>query len=145
VDGAACDVALVALLRSGASRTHRSHERFNLRKWGPSWWCRRSADCTTATNDGLPEKARFHHATRFLPWAIGICVRTVLPCRRVHRRISFTRLRQGRKLLEAFGPVGGMTSLMGCTEFSVGTLHAMSKRGWYSGLLYQERSLFGLG
>jgi len=57
----------------------------------------------------------------FSPWAIEICVRTVLPCTRVHRRISFTRLRQGRKLLELRGPVGGMTSPMGCT-FSGGTV-----------------------
>jgi integrase-like protein len=27
--------------------------------------------------------------THFSPWAIGICVRTVLPCGSVHRRISF--------------------------------------------------------
>ena len=34
-------------------------------------------------------------------------------------RISFARLGQSRKLLEACGPVGAMTSRMGCTEFSV--------------------------
>jgi hypothetical protein len=39
-------------------RTRRSHERFSPRKWGPSWRFRRSVGCTTATNDGLPEKAR---------------------------------------------------------------------------------------
>jgi hypothetical protein len=56
-------------------RTHRSHERFNLRKWGPSWWCRRSADCTTATNDGLPERVRIHHVTHYLSlWPFAICV-----------------------------------------------------------------------
>jgi hypothetical protein len=37
-------------------KTHRSHERFSRRKWDPSWQYRKSADCTTATNDGLPEK-----------------------------------------------------------------------------------------
>jgi hypothetical protein len=47
-------------------RTARSHERFSRRKWGPSWRCRRWVDCITATNDGLREKARTHHATRFL-------------------------------------------------------------------------------
>jgi hypothetical protein len=47
-------------------RTHRNHEPFSLRKWGPSWRCRRSVDYITATNDGLPEKARIHHATCFL-------------------------------------------------------------------------------
>jgi hypothetical protein len=36
-------------------RTHRSHERFSRRKWGPSWRYRRSVGCITATNDGLPE------------------------------------------------------------------------------------------
>jgi len=47
-------------------RTHRNHEPFSLRKWGASWRCRRSVDCITATNDGLPEKARIHQATCFL-------------------------------------------------------------------------------
>jgi putative transposase len=28
-------------------RTHRSRERFSRRKWGPSWQCRKSADCTS--------------------------------------------------------------------------------------------------
>jgi hypothetical protein len=101
--------------------THRSHERFSRRKWGQLWPCRRSVDCIIATNDGLPEKPDSTTLRAFSPWAIGICVRAVLPCRCVHRRISFTRLRQGRKLLEAFGPVGTMTSLMGCTGFSVGS------------------------
>ena len=61
--------------------------------------------------------------TRFSPWAVGICVRTVLPCESVHRRISFARLGHSRKLLEACGPVGGMTPPMDCTEFSVGTIY----------------------
>jgi transposase InsO family protein len=47
-------------------RTHRSSERFSRRKWGPSWRCRRSVDCITDTNDGLPERARIHCATRCL-------------------------------------------------------------------------------
>jgi hypothetical protein len=48
-----------------------------------------ASDCITATNDGLPEKADSTTLTRFSPWAIGICVRTVFPCGSVHRRISF--------------------------------------------------------
>ena|SRR2546430_1853824 len=44
-------------------------------------------------------------------------------CESVHRRISFARLGQSLKLLEACGPVGGMTSPMDCTEFSVGTIY----------------------
>ena len=45
------------------SRTHlslgkdSSHERFSRQRGGPSWRCRRAADCTTATNGGLPERA----------------------------------------------------------------------------------------
>src|SRR6267143_4201717 len=39
-------------------RTHRSHERFTRPKWDPSLRYPSSADCTTATNDGLPERAR---------------------------------------------------------------------------------------
>jgi hypothetical protein len=67
----------------------------------------RSVDCITATNDGLPEKARFHHAYALLNWGIGSCVRTVLPYASVHRRIWFAWLGQSRKLLEACGPVEG--------------------------------------
>jgi transposase InsO family protein len=51
-------------------RTHRSHERFNRRKWDPSWQCRKSVDCFTATNDGLPESARIHHAMRCFTLAL---------------------------------------------------------------------------
>jgi hypothetical protein len=47
-------------------RTRRSHEPFSQRKWDRSWRYRRSVDYTTATNDGPPEKARFHHPTRCL-------------------------------------------------------------------------------
>ena len=36
-------------------RTHRSHERCSRQEWGPSWRYRRSADCTTTTNDGPSE------------------------------------------------------------------------------------------
>jgi putative transposase len=35
------------------------------------------------------------------PCGFEICVRTVLSCKRVHRRISFTRLKQGRTLFES--------------------------------------------
>ena len=52
-------------------RTRRSHERFSRRKWGPSWRCRMSADCTTATNGGLPERAIYN-----LTW-----LRTARSCR----------------------------------------------------------------
>src|SRR6516162_6398591 len=41
-------------------RTHRSHERFSRQKWGRLWRCRKSVGYTTATNDGLPEKAKTH-------------------------------------------------------------------------------------
>jgi hypothetical protein len=37
--------------------TRRSHERFSRPKWDPSWRYRSSVDCTTAANDGLPEKS----------------------------------------------------------------------------------------
>lgn len=32
-------------------RTRLSRDQFSRRKWGQSWQCRRSADCTTVTND----------------------------------------------------------------------------------------------
>ena len=37
-------------------RTRPSHDPFSRRPWGQSWCCRRSAGCTIATNDGLPEE-----------------------------------------------------------------------------------------
>jgi transposase InsO family protein len=37
---------------------------------GRSWGCRRLVDCTTATNDGLPERVRIHHATLRLSWGL---------------------------------------------------------------------------
>ena len=105
-------------------RTHRSHERFSRRKWGPSWRYRRSVGCITATNDGLrekPESARLRAAS---PRGFEISVRTVLTwltCTRVHRRISFARFRQGRDLLTLFASPRGMASEAGRTEFSLGT------------------------
>src|ERR1700730_7862402 len=38
-------------------RTHPSHDPFSRQKWVQSWQCRRSVDCTIATNDGPPEEA----------------------------------------------------------------------------------------
>jgi hypothetical protein len=103
-------------------KTRRSHERFSRRKWDRSWRYRRSVDCTTATNDGPPEKARIYLATRMLSlghW--NLCPNCAPLQTRVHRLISFTRLRQGRKLDEVCSPVGGMTSQRGCTEYTVDT------------------------
>ena len=53
--------------------------------------------------------------------AINKTGRTVTEGTRVPRRISFTRLKQVPELLELRGSLGGMTSAMGCTEFSLGT------------------------
>ena len=38
-------------------RTRPSRDRFSRRKWGQSWRCPRSVDCTTAMNAGPPERA----------------------------------------------------------------------------------------
>ena len=110
------------------SRTHlslgkdaRSHERFSRRNWGPSWRYRRSVGCITATNDGLPEKRESTRLRAASPQGSEISVRTVLTCTRVHRRISFARLRQGRDLLTLFASPRGMASEAGRTEFSLGT------------------------
>src|SRR5258705_85021 len=59
-------------------RTRRSHERFGRRKWGPSWHCRKSADCTTATNAGLPEKPKSTPLRAAFPRCFEIRLRTVL-------------------------------------------------------------------
>jgi len=103
-------------------RTHRSHERFSRRKWGPSWRCRRSVGCITATNDGLPEKPESTRLRAASLRGFEISVRTVLTCTRVHRRISFARLRQGRDLLTLFASPRGMASEAGRTEFYLGTI-----------------------
>src|SRR6267143_5279337 len=66
-------------------RTHRSHERFTRPKWDPSYHYPSSADCTTATNDGLPERARIKPC-RY--WLSDFLVRRVLAQRR-----TFTTLR----------------------------------------------------
>jgi len=108
-------------------RTHPSHERFSRREW-----VRRGGTAGRWTASPLrttgrlkePESARLRAAT---PWAFEMFARTVLHCTGMHRRISFTRLRQGRKLLELCGPVGGMTSAMDCTEFSVGTIQLITR------------------
>jgi hypothetical protein len=103
-------------------RTRRTHERFSRRKWDRSWRYRRSVDCTTATNDGLPERPESTRLCAASPWGSEISVRTVLPCRPVPRRISFARLKLGRKLLGLSGSPRGMASEVGCTEFSLGTV-----------------------
>jgi hypothetical protein len=41
--------------------------------------------CTTATNDGLPEEPESTKIRASSPWAIEVCVRTVLP---LHARAS---------------------------------------------------------
>ena len=68
-------------------RTHRSHERFSRRKWAPSWQCRSSVGCITATKDRLPEPARIDHATHCLSLALGLRVsqRTPTPRNFVHQ------------------------------------------------------------
>ena len=96
-------------------RTHRSHERFSRRKWGPSRRYRRSVGCITATNDGLPEKPESTRLRAASPRGFEISVRTVLTCTRVHR------LRQGRDLPTLFASPRGMASEAGRTEFSLGT------------------------
>jgi hypothetical protein len=98
-------------------RTHRSHELFSRRKWGPSRRYRRSVGCITATNDGLPEKPESTRLRAASPRGFEISVRTVLTCTRVHRRISFARLRQGRDLLTLFASPRGMASEAGRSEF----------------------------
>jgi hypothetical protein len=51
-----------------------------------------------------PESARLRAA---YPRGFEISVRTVLCCTAAHPRISLTRMKQGRKLLEFWGSLGG--------------------------------------
>src|SRR6266550_8075191 len=73
-------------------RTHRSHERFTRPKWDPSLRYPSSAECTTATNDGLPERARIKPC-RY--WLSDFLVRRVLAHRCTSQRIGFTRFNEG--------------------------------------------------
>ena len=97
-------------------KTHRSHERFRGRKWDPSWRCRMSVACTTATNDRLPEKARIQPPYALpllgpLQSASEICS-VAQAC---IMQISFTRLNEGCKPLETLRFVWRLVS---CTEFT---------------------------
>ena len=78
--------------------------------------------CITATNDGLPEKPESTRLRAASLRGFEISVRTVLTCTRVHRRISFARLRQGRDLLTLFASPRGMASEACRTEFYLGTI-----------------------
>src|SRR6266550_7047972 len=83
-------------------RTRRSHERFSRRKWGPSWLYRRLVDCTTATNGGLPERARIYTSLRGpYPAALKSITRTVPPCTGVHRANLVHQTRAGAQTARA--------------------------------------------
>jgi len=88
---------------------------------GQSWQCRRSVDCTTAMT-GRPKEPESTVICAASARPFEACLRTALPCTRVHPRISFTRLDQVRELPELRGSPGGMTSATGCTEFTLGTV-----------------------
>ena len=102
-------------------RTHRSHERFSRRKWGPSWRYRRSVGCITPTNHGLPERRESTRLRAASPRGFEISVQTVLPCTPAPRRISFGRLKLGRKLPRLCGSSREMAREVDRTEFSLGT------------------------
>jgi hypothetical protein len=55
--------------------------------------------CTTATNDGCLKSPNPPRYAPPLPGPLKFVSERCSPCTRVHRRISFTRLRLGRKLL----------------------------------------------
>jgi len=92
-------------------RTHRSRERFSRRKRGPSWQCCRSAGCTIATSDGLPERVQIHHATR-RPFDLCNLRPNRLSCRRIHqfkdssRAVCWLSLRCVREHNVRHGPYG---------------------------------------
>ena len=79
--------------------------------------CRRSVDCTTATNDGLPKKPESTRLRAASPWGSEISVRTVLPCAPVPRRISFARPKLGHNLLGLCGSPRGRASELGARKF----------------------------
>src|SRR6266550_6840897 len=73
-----------------------------------------SADCTTATNDGLPERARIKPCPH---WLSDFLVRRVLAHGCASQRIWFTRFKQGP---QAHRPL--IISTLGRSEFSGGTI-----------------------
>jgi hypothetical protein len=109
-------------------RTRRSHERFSRRKWDRSWRYRRSVDYTTATNDGPPKEPESSVLRVASARTFEICLRIVLPRTRVCPRISFTGLDQAHELLGLRALVRGMTSPMGCAEYSVETVSVRFQR-----------------
>src|ERR1700690_2611870 len=88
-------------------RTRLSRDPFSRQKWGQSWQCRRSADCTTATNDGLPERAPNLHCCALL--LLGSLqsdseLRSFHTCASAN---SFPRCEQIRELAGPRGWLGG--------------------------------------
>jgi hypothetical protein len=132
------DPSLRRTLNSYFDYYHRSRTHLSLgkdsperrRKWGPSWQCHRSVDCTTVTSDGLPEEPDSTPPRTFSPWAIWLSCLTYAPLQsRASANFPSTRLKQGRRLLDLRSPAGGMISAMGCTEFSVGTIAKSGRSG----------------
>jgi putative transposase len=107
------------------SRTHlslgkdSSHDLFSRRKWDQSWRCPRSVDCTTATNDGPPEKLPCDGAASALPF--DICVRTELTCTRAHRLMPLAGLKPVPRTLNFGVSIGQMAAATPRTDFSLGT------------------------
>src|SRR6266550_9277650 len=107
-------------------RTHRSHERFTRPKWDPSLRYPSSADCTTATNDGLPERAR-SKPCRY--WLSDFLVRRVL----AHVHITANLVHQ----IQAWSASPSTFAVhleeylrpLGCSEFPGGTI-ARRSRPW---------------
>src|SRR6516225_9116440 len=100
-------------------RTRRSHERFSRQKWGRLCRCRKSAGYTTATNDGLPEKAKPH--SRYALDLLGPSKFAPEPSpSRAYIgefRNFVHRLRQSGKLIESSICLPADFAV-GCTEFS---------------------------
>src|SRR6266478_526586 len=110
-------------------RTHRSHERFTRPKWDPSERYPSSADCTTATNDGLPERARIKPC-RY--WLSDFLVRRVL----AHVRITANLVHQiqaGSTSPSTFAVhLEEYLRPLGCSEFPGGVGHARDLKGLHA-------------
>src|SRR6516162_4883564 len=103
-------------------RIHPSHERFSRRKWGPSWQCRKSVDCITATNDGLPEKRQ--NPPRYALPPPGALKSVSELCFLEHACIGEFRSSDSARAANCWSfavRLRRMTSVIGCTEFSLGT------------------------
>ena len=101
-------------------RTRPYRDPFSRQKWGQSWPCRRSVDCTTATNDGLPKRVGIYGAMRWVSSALkSVSELRPIAEARTRKCRSPNSIRSANCL--SFAVRGEMTFAIDSTEFTLGT------------------------